>query len=59
MLLFGREFWNRVVNFEALVEEGVISARDLDIFTFVETAEEAWAVVKEFYRDAPAPGAPA
>jgi uncharacterized protein (TIGR00730 family) len=53
VLLFGREFWNRVVNFEALVEEGVISARDLDIFTFVETAEEAWAVVKHFYRDQP------
>jgi hypothetical protein len=35
----------------------VISARDLDIFTFVETAEEAWAVVKDFYRDAPVPGA--
>ena len=51
VLLFGRAFWNRVVNFEALVEEGVISARDLDIFTFVETAEEAWAVVKEFYSD--------
>src|SRR6187551_968586 len=44
VLLFGRAFWNRVVNFDALVEEGVISARDLDIFTFVETAEEAWAV---------------
>jgi uncharacterized protein (TIGR00730 family) len=54
VLLVGREFWNRVVNFEALVEEGVISARDLDIFTFVETAEEAWAVVKDFYRDEPA-----
>ncbi|GAA0297423.1 LOG family protein [Sphingomonas oligophenolica] len=53
VLLFGREFWNRVVNFEALVEEGVISARDLNIFTFVETAEEAWAVVKAFYRDEP------
>jgi uncharacterized protein (TIGR00730 family) len=59
VLLFGREFWNRVVNFEALVEEGVISARDLDIFTFVETADEAWAIVKEFYRDTPAPGAAA
>lgn len=59
VLLFGREFWNRVVNFDALVEEGVISARDLDIFTFVETAEEAWAVVKDFYRDAPAAGTPA
>jgi uncharacterized protein (TIGR00730 family) len=51
VLLFGRDFWNRVVDFEALVEEGVISARDLDIFTFVETAEEAWAVVKDFYSE--------
>ena len=51
VLLFGREFWNRVVNFEALVEEGVISARDLNIFTFVETAEEAWKVVQDFYRE--------
>ncbi|HEX8840606.1 MAG TPA: LOG family protein, partial [Sphingomicrobium sp.] len=31
ILLYGREFWNRVVNFEALVEEGVISERDLDL----------------------------
>lgn len=51
VLLFGRDFWNRVVNFEALVEEGVISARDLNIFTFVETAEEAWKVVQDFYQE--------
>jgi uncharacterized protein (TIGR00730 family) len=51
VLLYGRKFWDRVVNFEALVEEGVVSAKDLNIFTFVETAEEGWAVVKEFYRD--------
>lgn len=51
VLLYGRKFWGRVVNFEALVEEGVVSAKDLNIFTFVETAEEGWAVVKEFYRD--------
>jgi uncharacterized protein (TIGR00730 family) len=51
VLLFGREFWNRVVDFEALVEEGVISARDLNIFTFVETAEEAWKVVQDFYQE--------
>src|SRR3546814_438570 len=37
VLMFGKEFWNRVVNFDALVEEGVVSARDLDLFTFVET----------------------
>ncbi len=49
VLLFGREFWERVINFDALVEEGVVSARDLDIFTYVETAEEAWDVVLAFY----------
>ena len=49
ILLFGKEFWDRVVNFEALAEEGVISARDLNLFRFVETAEEAWAIVQDFY----------
>jgi uncharacterized protein (TIGR00730 family) len=52
ILLFGREFWTRVVNFEALAEEGVISPRDLDLISWVETAEEAWAVVERFYVDA-------
>lgn len=50
VLLYGREFWERVVNFEALVEEGVISARDLNIFTYCETAEEGWECVQNFYR---------
>ncbi len=58
VLLYGRDFWTRVVNFEALVEEGVISKRDLDIFTFVETAQEGWDVVKAFYRDQPVGGLP-
>lgn len=49
VLLFGQAFWNRVVNFEALVEEGVISAADLSIFRFVESAEEAWAIVQDWY----------
>jgi hypothetical protein len=49
ILLYGREFWSRVVNFEALVEEGVISARDLDLITWCETAEEGWAAVCDYY----------
>ena len=53
VLLFGREFWERVVNFEALAEEGVISYKDLELFRFVETAEEAWAIIREFYDLAP------
>lgn len=51
ILLYGREFWERVVNFEALVEEGVISARDLDLLTWCETAEEGWATVCDYYAD--------
>jgi uncharacterized protein (TIGR00730 family) len=50
VLLYGKEFWQRVVNFEALVEEGVVSAKDLDIFTYCETAEEGWDCVQRFYQ---------
>jgi len=45
VLLFGRQFWERVINFDALVEEGTISAKDLDLFCYVETAEEAWEII--------------
>ena len=49
ILLFGKEFWNRVINFEALAEEGVINHADLELFTWVETAEDAWAEIVKFY----------
>ena len=49
ILLFGKDFWNRVVNFEALAEEGVISPGNLDLFSFVETADEAWTKIRTFY----------
>ncbi|MFV0624817.1 LOG family protein [Sphingomonas sp. ac-8] len=51
VLFYGREFWERVVNLEALCDEGVISPRDLDLITFCETAEEGWEAVKAFYRE--------
>jgi uncharacterized protein (TIGR00730 family) len=50
VLFYGKAFWNRVVNFEALCEEGVISPRDLGLFHFVETAEEGWQIVQDFWR---------
>ena len=49
VLLFGREFWKKVIDFDFLVEEGVISPEDLDIFQFVETAEEAATIIEKFY----------
>lgn len=49
VLLFGREFWQKLINFDFLVEEGVISPNDLDIFQYVETAEEAAEIVANYY----------
>lgn len=49
VMLFGAAFWNGIINFPMLVEEGVISPTDLDLFHIVETAEEAWAIVQGFY----------
>jgi predicted Rossmann-fold nucleotide-binding protein len=40
-LLFGESFWRSIINWEALSEAGTISAEDLDLFRFVETAAEA------------------
>ncbi len=47
VLLFGRDFWEQVINFEALIDQGTISARDIDIFQFVDTAEDAWHAIKK------------
>jgi uncharacterized protein (TIGR00730 family) len=49
VLLFGREFWTKLINFDLLVETGMISALDLQLFRFVESAEEAWSVLEAHY----------
>jgi len=41
VLLFGESFWRKVINFDALVEAGTIAREDLNLFRFVETAEDA------------------
>jgi uncharacterized protein (TIGR00730 family) len=51
VLLFDRDYWRRVVNFEALAEQGVVDERDLGLFDFVETATEAWARIEAYYAD--------
>ncbi len=56
ILLFGKDFWNKVVDFEALADEGVISHADLNLLTWVETAEDAWTAVQDFYHDSETPG---
>ena len=55
VVLVGRAFWDRIVNFPALAEEGVISPGDLDLVSFAETAEEIWKIISDFHA---APGRP-
>ncbi len=49
ILLFGKKFWDRIINFEALAEEGTINREDLELFRWCETADEAWAAIVDFY----------
>ena len=49
VILFGSAFWKRVINLDALVEEGTISPGDVDLFTIVDSAKEGWAVVSNHY----------
>jgi uncharacterized protein (TIGR00730 family) len=54
IVLVGKEFWSRLVNFEWLVETGMIAAEDLQLFHLVDSGEEAWQVlVQAFSLDAP------
>jgi uncharacterized protein (TIGR00730 family) len=49
ILFFGRDYWQRIVDFEALAEEGTISPDDLELFRFAETAEEGWQYICDHY----------
>ncbi len=44
-VLFGEAFWRRIVNWDALAEAGTIAPEDLDLFRFVETADQAIAAI--------------
>lgn len=46
VLLFGESFWRRIIDFDALLEIGVIGAEDLEFIRFVESADEALAIIK-------------
>jgi uncharacterized protein (TIGR00730 family) len=50
IVLFGSEYWKKLVNFDFLVDEGVISPQDLDLFHYADTPQVAWDAIREFYR---------
>ncbi|MDX1387813.1 MAG: TIGR00730 family Rossman fold protein [Acidobacteriota bacterium] len=51
VVLVGREFWDRAVSMQTLADEGYISPEDVDLLSYAETAEEAWAIISEFHAD--------
>ena len=42
VILYDSTFWKRTINFQSFVDAGLVSARDLDLFTFADTPEQAW-----------------
>lgn len=48
ILIFGREYWERLIDFDLMVEEGMISPSDTWLFRYVETADEAWRDIKQY-----------
>ncbi len=50
IILIGRDYWRRAINFDFLADEGVILDEDLRLFEFAETAEEAWKIIREFHK---------
>jgi len=53
VVLVGRAFWDRLINWSMLVEEGLISPPDLQLFRYAETAQEAWDIISKNHGVAP------
>jgi len=49
IVLFGSDYWKRLINFDVLIEAGAISPDDLELFTYVDTPEDAWNFIRTFY----------
>ncbi len=49
IVLFGSDYWKRLINTDVMIEEGVISPEDLELFNYVDTPEAGWEVIRQFY----------
>jgi uncharacterized protein (TIGR00730 family) len=50
IILFGSDYWKRILNLDALLEEGVISEPDLSLFQYADDPEQAWSLIRAFYQ---------
>ena len=46
IILFGKEYWNKVINFDYLADLGLIEDKNLNLFQYADTASEAWEIIK-------------
>ncbi|MEA2012859.1 MAG: TIGR00730 family Rossman fold protein [Verrucomicrobiota bacterium] len=49
IILFGKEFWEKLIDWHLLIKQGVISENDLELFSFCDDSEEAWDIIKDFW----------
>ena len=49
IVMVGKEYWSRVIDFDVMVEAGTISPGDVDLITWTDTAEQAWELISEFW----------
>ena len=49
IILYGKEYWTKIINFQALADEGVIADEHLDLVYFAETPKDAWNIIEEYY----------
>ncbi|NLE36534.1 MAG: 3-isopropylmalate dehydrogenase, partial [Pirellulaceae bacterium] len=50
IILFGRRFWERAINFQFLADEGTIDDRDLDLIHYADEPEQAWQIIQDFHK---------
>ncbi|WP_027671552.1 TIGR00730 family Rossman fold protein [Rheinheimera baltica] len=50
VILYDKSYWQRLVNFDMLVEEGLISQEDLELIQYADTPEHAWKLITDFYQ---------
>lgn len=50
VILYDKAFWQKLINFDMLVEEGLISAEDLDLIQYADTPEHAWQLIQQYYQ---------
>jgi len=52
IILYGRDYWSKVIDFQALADSGVIADHHLDLFSYAETPEDAWQQILDFHAKA-------